>query len=794
MSDETGRAARLEYGSPATTWLECLPLGDGSLGAMCDGVPGRARIRLTHETAWSGSPASEGQAGLVDGATASARLDASRVAVAAGDPGRAAEEIAALQAPYTQAFLPLATLVVHTRDPAAPVDDGEARRPVRRCLDLLTAEHVSQYDGVRETTLVARGAGVLVHRVEVGEIVALDVETPWRVLGRRSDGAETTLLLRLPSDVAPTHEPDLPAARWDPAPGRSIEAAVVVRRVPVDGGEMLVGAVETTFAAPGLAPEGDAEAAARAARRRIDEALRRGPDEVVSEHRRRHGELMSRCRLELAGQLPPDGTPAERVARAAAHPAGPIAADPGLLELLFDYGRYLLIASAAGSRLPPTLQGIWNDDPRPPWSSNYTLNINTPMNHWAALCTGLPECLEPLFDLVRDLGRVGGPTARTLYGARGWVVHHNTDAWLFTHPVGRGSAAVPWSAWPLGGAWLVRHIGDALEHGVLDDDRLQTLWHAVRGAAAFALDWLREDADGWTTAPATSPENLYRLPEGSVAAVDRITTMDLELLRGALAVCVAVAARMDPACAVAAEARDRLRRLAAQPPLSPDGALLEWAEPRTPDDPHHRHISPLIGLSPGGAGAPPWSDEARAAAAALLEERGDDSTGWSLVWKAAAWARLGRGDRVEDLLGLLVRPADDQRGAAAGLYSNLFAAHPPFQIDANLALPAVLADAVARAENGRVLLLPALLPSLSTGRASGLRVPPGLCVDLEWRDGAVQSCALAAEHPGAAGPRVIVLGDWEISIEVPASGIPVHWSRPPGPHPLSVERSSGAPS
>ena len=719
---------------------------------MLDGGTRLSRIPLNDETAWSGSPASEARAGLVSAATAAGHLRRARAALDENDPRGAADELAALQVPYSQAFLPFATLVVAT--------DAAEHAAYARELDLGRAVHTVQTGGIVVTSFVSAMHGVLVHRIEGAHDVTVALETPHEVLGRRADAHGATLRLRLPEDVAPTHEPEAVPVTWPTAPGRSLEGAVVVGVGSEAGATLIVVATGTTFTAAGAAPVGDADAVEARARARVDDALAVGWEKLLEAHEADVAPRLARASMDL-GDEPRDADGRAlmtdtRLARAEAHPDGPLVADPALAGLLFDYGRYLLLASSRPGGLPPTLQGIWNDEMQPPWSSNYTVNINAQMNMWAALPTALDECTEPFFDFIAALADAGTATAARLYGVRGWVAHHNSDAWLLTSPVGAGHGDARWTAWPFAGPWLITHIREAIAFGAIDVTRLRMLWPAVRGAAAFVLDWVGQDADGsWVTAPATSPENAYVLEDGREAAIDTTTTMDLTLARAALATLDVVAAALgseddDDVVIDARALRDRLPR---EPAIESEGRIREWSRDRTSTDPHHRHVSHLVGLYPG---SDPWTPRAREAAEASLIARGDESSGWSLVWKGLLWARLGRGERVADFIRLLLRDAESLSGPfAGGLYPNLFAAHPPFQIDANLGFPALLAEAILQSHDG-LHLLPALPAALASGSARGLIARPGVVVDVEWRAGALVEARLRRrdDAPGVLPMRV----------------------------------------
>lgn len=783
----------LTFDHPAEAWLEALPLGNGRLGAMCYGGTDRTRFDINDETAWSGSPGSECGQPRLDAAASVALLTTARALLAQGRFADAEDSVKAMQSDHTQSYLPFATVTLQKAPSAPPDYRGSLDAPTdyRRSLDLASATHEVRYREsgaarVRRTIVSARH-GVLVHLVE-GEgahaDVGIEITTPLRTLDRgvtdHGDGCETQVVtLRLPSDVPPSHAPGPTSASWSERPGACVEGAIAVRTVrellPHGRTRLVVFlTTETTFGGLGRPLAGSAADAAARAVARLDAAVRLGAETIVAQHSRDYAELFSRVSLRLEAPTPDAGdlTTPERMGRAFADPRHPLAADPGLAAVLFDYGRYLLLSSSRPGGLPATLQGIWNDSMQPPWSSNYTLNINLEMNYWQANVANLPETAEPLIDFIVALSHAGAPTASRLYGARGWVAHHNSDAWLYTAPVGARAGDPAWSFWPMAGPWLVRHLWDGVEFGMIDEDEVRArLWPVIRGAAEFALDWLVRMPDGgWGTIPSTSPENTFVAPDGSARGLELSSALDLTLLRDLFRITLAAAALIDIAGdPVVAEARTRLAELADVPRLDVDGDLLEWSQALPEVDPLHRHVSPLYFVYPGRGDC---DDAHRDAAVRMLERRGDASTGWSLVWKLALWARLGRPQKVSDLVRLFFQPAAAHRGPwAGGLYPNLFAAHPPFQIDGNLGYVAALAESLLQSHAGVIDLLPALAPELGTGEVTGLVARPGVIVDIRWRDGALQGATLRARQPTCAGRYRIRHQDRTVERLITASAV-----------------------
>lgn len=799
VEDDARPDHRIRLDTPAAAWTEALPLGNGHLAAMCFGDPADDRFTLNHDTLWSGSPRSERAGGVVDAATAAEAVADARAALATGDRTGADDAVRRLQARYGQTYLPLGDLWL--RRAGAP-----ALR--RRELDLSRAVHTTHADdGAVRRSYMSAPDGVLVVESIFPEPsgVTVTFEHQLHELDRSvADGTTLEVRLRAPSDVAPHHEAADPPVSWSAAPGDALQAVVGLVAltdgdVVAEGGAIaVVGATwlrvlltcETTFTGLGQAPDVDLAAAVERAGHRLDAAVREDPATLLARHVADHMALYDRFELTLpADDLPAGATTTDRLAAARATGA-PMTADPALAALLVHYGRYLLIASSRPGSLPATLQGVWNAELRPPWSSSYTVNINTQMNYWGAEAAGLGECHEPFAALVAALARNGAEVARRLYGTRGWVAHHNTDAWAFASPVGQGVADPAWAFWPMAGPWLVRHLVERVRFAGTPAQRVELAtqaWPALAGTVVFLRDWVVELSPGtWGTPLATSPENVFRTSaEGVHAAVARHAAMDAELVHDLAASALELAEVLGDASPADADevARDAAWLLdnVALPRVGADGGIAEWFDDETPVDPHHRHVSMLYGTFPGSRER---TAPERAATSRSLDLRGDDSTGWSLVWKIALRARLGQGGKIADLLELLARDATRTAGEhAGGLYPNLFAAHPPFQIDGNLGLVGAALECLVqshRHEDGRTVLelLPALPPAWASGSVRGLRVRPGLTVDLAWRDGTVNRLELTA--PPRSGPVTVTVRGGGLAatvtvasgahVELPAAG------------------------
>jgi len=723
----------LWYDSPAETFTEALPLGNGSLGAMCYGGVGIDRIRLNDETAWSGSIHSELACAPQSPELNKEGLLRARALIAARAYRDAGAELAPLAQPHTQAYLPFADLLLKITGTVGATN-------YRRSLDLRTGTHSHSYDiaggRVAQSVFISTAAAVMVIDLSIssaaGSVVSLDLDSQLRVSARVKGSNELGLLLQLPSDVAPTHATPPTTVTYSSDAARSLQGAAVVawdhdgidrfdgRTLRASGVHLacIVVSTATTFTGIGQPARGTAHTAHARARGCVRRALIAGGPQIKAAHLADHASLYDRVDIALvSAQKMTRSLPTDQ--RVTTCPD-----DPALAALLFNYGRYLLISSSRAGGLPATLQGLWNEQLQPPWSSNYTVNINTQMNYWAAESVNLAESHQALFNLVDVLAARGTVTAQRVYGAAGWVAHHNTDAWAFTSPVS-GDAA--WSFWPLAPAWLATQFWEHVRHGGDCEFASRRAWPVIRGACEFFLDWLVRQPDGTLgTSPSTSPENHFVGPDGCIAAAARSSTADIAMIAHLFEAALALGPAEDDLVKRVAAAAAQLPPI----PIAPDGSVQEWADPFEEAEPHHRHVSPLYFAYPGNT---PLTPALASAVSSTLDKRGDDSAGWSLVWKMALRARLAQPKAVERLLPLLFRSAGTVQGPwAGGLYPNLFAAHPPFQIDANLGFVAVLVECLVQSHGPAITLLPSVPHRLGSGSVSGLVIRPGVFLDLDW--------------------------------------------------------------
>lgn len=768
--DNSAPRLQLWYDHPASEWVAALPVGNGRLGAMVFGGVASERIQFNEDTVWRGEPRSYVNRG------AHRWLDEIRSLLFAGKQAEA-EELAMerfMSVPLRQmAYQSFGDLIIE-RDGVQ--EDGVA--DYRRYLDLDSAvagvEFVSNGVSHTQEVFASFPRQVLVVRLAASGdrqlSFAAKIETSHVVEFNGRDGDSLRLSGRIEDG----------AIRF--------EARVAIRTdgvVSFDGSSVQVrNASAATLLLAGATNYVDFRDVSGDPARRTEQVLDAAMGVPYSDIRRAsvesHRQLFRRLRLDL-GTTAASAEPTDlRIAKFAGR------ADPHLVTLLFQYGRYLLIASSRGSGQPANLQGLWNDSDQPPWDSKYTVNINTEMNYWPAEVTNLPEAHDPLFAMLSDVARSGAETAREHYDARGWVLHHNTDLWRGTAPINHSNHGI----WPTGGAWLCQDLWQRyLFSG--DEDFLRTVaYPLLRGAAEFFVDYLIESPDGdWLiSGPSNSPEN-----GGLVMG----PAMDHQIVRNLMGNTIAAATVLG----VDAGFREQLAEVRSR--ISPNrigrlGQLQEWEEDIDDPENKHRHVSHLFGLHPGVEITPYGTPELFAAARKSLEMRGDGATGWSMGWKVNLWARLLDGDHAFKILAGLLAPVpesregrlDDRRG---GLYPNLFDAHPPFQIDGNFGVTAGIAEmllqshdpygaplrdsAVQNGQEGFVHLLPAVPSALSTGAVEGLRARGGFDVDIQWREGALVRARIGSRlgrpvtvrYAGAEMRPSIVAGE---SIEITPDSFP----------------------
>lgn len=759
---------KLWYKKPANKWTEALPVGNGRLGAMVFGRVNHELIQLNEATFWTGGPV---RTNVNPGAYANLQL-AREALFKTQDYAAAYNYAKGMQGYYSESYLPLGDLTIkqNLKDTVATAyyrdlnikDAISTTRFTVGGVEYMRQIISSAPDQVIVIHLTASKKGAL--SFKIGATSQLRFRT--NALSTK----EVMLTGRAPAHIEPNYVNKPNPITWDDSVNcRGMRFAIMLKAKSTDGaiaadttGIEVANATDviiylsaaTSFNGFDKCPLSDGKNEKLIAGNYLEKASAKSWQTLLAAHQADYHHYFNRVSFNLVKPADNRNAALPTDERLAGYTNG--AKDPGLETLYFQYGRYLLISSSRTKGVPANLQGIWNKELQPPWSSNYTTNINVQMNYWPAEEANLSEMHQPLLSFIKNLSVTGRVTAKEFYHLNGWAVHHNSDIWGLSNPVGdKGNGDPTWANWTMGSPWLSQHLWWHYQF-TKDKNYLKNFaYPLMKGAAQFCIGWLVQDKDGYlVTAPSVSPENAFFDDKGKRASVSIATTMDMSIIRDLFDNIIAASNELGEDKAF----RDTI--MAKQAKLYPfhigkKGNLQEWYKDWEDPEPHHRHVSHLFGLYPGNQISPVTTPELAFAARKTLELRGDEGTGWSLAWKINFWARLLDGNHsykmIRDLLRVTDQPGTNYKGGG-GAYINLFDAHPPFQIDGNFGGLAGMIEMLLQSQNNEIALLPALPDAWADGQVSGLKARGGFEVSIEWKDKKITKASVLAI---AGGPCTI---------------------------------------